>query len=195
VLLLLSGCAGDTTQDSSGAIDSAINEVVEPRIEEFLQKMVDEERFSGVALVAKDGDVIYAKGYGIAVEVAPNNVHTAFHVASVTKQFTAAAIMQLTENGILDLNDSINLFLPKQYTTPAWNDVHVHHLLSHSSGIPDYAVSRDYYDVVDGFCLGATVDGMIREAMSKDLEFTPGTQAPFRPFPVSRASFAYDANH
>lgn len=176
VLLLLSGCSGDTTQDSTGALDSAINEVVEPRIEAFLQRMVDEERFSGVALVAKDGNVIHAKGYGIAVGDAPNNVHTALHVASVTKQFTAAAIMQLVEAGILNLHESINYFLPKQYSTPTWNDVHVHHLLSHSGGIPDYAVTRDYYDVVDGFCLDNTVDGMIREAIGKDLEFAPGTK-------------------
>ena len=176
VLLLLSGCSGDTTPDSDAALDPAINEVVEPRIEAFLQKMVDEEHFTGVALVVKGGEVIHAKGYGIAAEDAPNNVHTAFHVASVTKQFTAAAIMQLVEAGILNLHDSINLFLPEQYSTPTWNDVHVHHLLIHSSGIPDYAVTRDYYDVVDGFCLGETVDGMIREAMGKDLEFAPGTK-------------------
>jgi CubicO group peptidase (beta-lactamase class C family) len=84
VLLLLSGCLGYTTPDSDAALNPAINEVVEPRIEAFLQKMVDEEHFSGVALVVKGGDVIHAKGYGIAAEDAPNNVHTAFHVASVT---------------------------------------------------------------------------------------------------------------
>lgn len=176
VLLLLSGCAANISQDSSGVLDSAINEVVEPRIEEFLQEMVDEEHFSGVALVARDGEVIHAKGYGNAAGDAPNNVHTAFHVASLTKQFTAAAILQLAEAGVLNLHDSINLFLPEEYITPTWNGVHVHHLLSHSSGISDYAVTRDYYDVVDGFCLGDTVDGMIREAMSKDLEFAPGTK-------------------
>ncbi len=129
-----------------------------------------------MALVARNGEIVHAKGYGIAVEDAPNNVHTAFHVASVTKQFTATAIMQLVEAGVLNLHDSINLFLPERYITPTWNDVRVHHLLSHSSGIPDYGITRDYYHVVDGFCLGNTVDGMIREAMSKNLEFAPGTK-------------------
>lgn len=176
VLLLLSGCSGDTTQDSAGALDSTIKEKIEPRIEAFLQSMVDEERFSGVALVAKDDHVIHANGYGNAAENVPNNVNTAFHVASVTKQFTAAAIMRLVEAGMLNLHDSIDRVLPEQYRTPIWNDVHIHHLLSHSSGIPDYAVTRDYYEVVDGFCLGETVDGMIREAMGKDLEFAPGTK-------------------
>ena len=176
VLLLLFGCAEDPTQSLTSALDSDISEVVEPRVEAFLQKMIDEERFSGVALVARRGEVVHAKGYGVAADGASNNVSTAFHVASVTKQFTAVAIMQLVEAGALILDESINTYLPEDYFTPIWNDVHVLHLLSHSSGITDYAVTRDYYDVVDGFCLGDTVDGMIREAMSKDLEFTPGTE-------------------
>jgi CubicO group peptidase (beta-lactamase class C family) len=176
LLLSLWGCAGTATQDPSGAHAPAISEVIEPRIEAFLQEMLAQEHFSGVALVTRNGKIIHANGYGIAAEDTPNNVHTAFHVASITKQFTAAAIMQLAEAGILNLHDSINRFLPARYNTPAWNDVSVHHLLSHTSGIPDYAITRDYYEVVDGFCLGDTVDGMIREAMSKNLEFAPGTR-------------------
>lgn len=156
--------------------DSNIVEVVDPRIEAFLEEMIDQEHFSGVVLVAGNGDILHAKGYGMASEGYLNDVDTAFHVASVTKQFTAAAIMQLVEAGTIDPGSSINSYLPEKYRAPVWNDVQVHHLLSHSSGIVDYAVTRDYYEVVDGFCLGDTVDGMIREAMSKDLEFFPGTQ-------------------
>lgn len=114
--------------------------------------MIDQEHFSGVVLVARNGDILHAKGYGIASEGSLNDVNTAFHVASVTKQFTAAAIMQLVEAGTIDPGSSINSYLPEEYRAPVWNDVHVHHLLSHSSGIVDYAVTRDYYDVVDGFC-------------------------------------------
>ena len=105
-----------------------------------------------------------------------NNVDTAFHVASITKQFTAAAIMQLVEKGLVDLNGPINNYLPHKYRSPKWNSVTIHHLLSHTSGIVDYAVTRPYYDVVKGFCLGNTVDGMIKEAMVKDLQFAPGTK-------------------
>ena len=176
VLLLLSGCTEDISENSNQPIDYAVNEVVQPRIDAFLQEMVDEEHFSGVALVTKDGEVVHAKGYGASVDEISNTVDTAFHVASVTKQFTAAAIMQLVEANKLNIDESINAYLPKQYVTPIWNDVHIRHVLNHSSGITDYAVTRDYYDVVDGFCLGDTVDGMIREAMSKDLEFEPGTK-------------------
>lgn len=176
VTFLLAACIGDTVPESFSISESGIVEVVEPQIDAFLNDMVDQEYFSGVALIATNGAIVHAKGYGIASEGSLNDVNTAFHVASVTKQFTAAAIMQLVEAGTLDLSGSINSYLPEKYRTPIWNGIHVHHLLSHSSGIVDYAVTRDYYEVVDGFCLGDTVDGMIREAKSKDLEFIPGTE-------------------
>lgn len=178
--VLLAGCTGDVTPEAPGETDSVMIEVVDPRIDGFLEEMVDQEHFSGVALVTRGGDVVHAKGYGSASGGNLNNVNTAFHVASITKQFTAAAIMQLVEAGTVDLDESIIVYLPEQYHTPTWKDVHVHHLLSHSSGIIDYAVTRDYYDVVDGFCLGDTVDGMIREAMTKDLEFAPGLNTRIR---------------
>ena len=172
----LAACTGDPVPESNSILGSGIVEVVEPRIDAFLNEMVDQEHFSGVALVAKNGDILHAKGYGFASKGSLNDVNTAFHVASVTKQFTAAAIMQLVEEGTVELSSSINSYLPEKYRTPIWKGIQVHHLLSHSSGIADYAVTRKYYEVVGGFCLGDTVDGMIREAMSKDLEFIPGTE-------------------
>lgn len=173
---LLTACAGDPAAESKSISGPDIVEIIQPQIDAFLNEMVDQEHFSGVALVVKNGDVLHAKGYGFASEGSLNDVNTAFHVASVTKQFTAAAIMQLVEAGTLDLTGSINSYLPEKYRTPTWSGIQVHHLLSHSSGIADYPVTRGYYDVVDGFCLGDTVDGMIREAMSKDVEFMPGTE-------------------
>ena len=175
ILLSLFVIAFSAAAEAPGSLGSSVVEVVEPRVDAFLNEMVEKEHFSGVALVARNGIVIHAKGYGSASDGLPNTVDTAFHVASITKQFTAAAIMQLAEAGAIDLHEPINVYLPRQYRADAWDSVNVHHLLSHSSGIPDYGVTRDYYDVVDGFCLGDTVDGMIREAMAKDLEFSPGT--------------------
>ena len=175
ILLSLFVIAFSAAAEASGSLGSSVVEVVEPRVDAFLNEMVEKEHFSGVALVARNGIVIHAKGYGSASDRLPNTVDTAFHVASITKQFTAAAIMQLAEAGAIDLHEPINVYLPRLYRADAWDSVNVHHLLSHSSGIPDYGVTRDYYDVVDGFCLGDTVDGMIREAMAKDLEFSPGT--------------------
>ena len=175
VCLTLAGCSSDNSPIISGAVDSGAVEVVEPRIDEYLSEMTVKEHFSGVALVAQNGEILHAKGYGTASPGRPNTVDTAFHVASITKQFTAAAILQLVEAGSIDLSMSINDYLPDRYRSAKWDEVSVHHVLSHSSGIPDYGVTRDYYDVVDGFCLGHTVDGMIQEAMARDLEFAPGS--------------------
>lgn len=169
--LLLASCA--LVPKSKPAVIN--RQIVDTKAEAFLQTMVQEEHFTGVALIKDQGNVVHVKGYGPANDAKENEVATLFHVASITKQFTAAAVMQLVEKGLIKLHGPINDYLPKTYRSNKWNSVTVHHLLSHSSGIPDYAVTRDYYHVVNGFCLGDTVDGMIQEAMAKDLAFTPGT--------------------
>jgi CubicO group peptidase (beta-lactamase class C family) len=179
LIALVSSCKNNEKEvlnkNSSEKIE-AIEEVTNPRIEGFINKMIDEEHFKGVVLAAVNNDVIHAQGYGMANDTVKNNFNTKFHVASITKQFTAAAIMQLVEQNKINLEESINNFLPDQYRSNKWDIVTVHHLLSHTSGIEDYAVVRDYYDVEKGFCLGNTVDGMIKEAMSKELDFQPGSQ-------------------
>ena len=160
----------------AGQIIPSARVVIAPDIEDFLQQMVLEEHFSGIALAVRSGEVLHANAYGRATEDRANSLHTLFHVASVTKQFTAAATLQLVDQGKIDLGDTVNDHLPERYRSEKWAGVSVHHLLSHSSGIPDYALQRDYYDVVDGFCLGNTVDGMLREAQESELRFTPGTE-------------------
>ncbi len=139
-----------------------------------IDKLPPNKRFSGVAVVMSEGRIVHASGYGKATKEKKNTVTTTLHVASVTKQFTAAAVLQLVEKGAVDLDVSVNEYLPQRYRSPKWGKVKIHHLLSHTSGVPDYVINRDYYNVVKGFCLGDTVDGMVREAMAKDLEFSPG---------------------
>ncbi len=153
-----------------------VSNVIDGRFDSYLLKMEAEQRFSGVVLVMREGTILHARGYGAATANRANGVDTKFHVASITKQFTAAAIMQLAEKGMVKLDRSINTYLPAGYRSPKWNAVTVHHLLSHTSGIPDYAVARDYYHLAKGFGLDGTVDGMLKEAMGKDLEFAPGSR-------------------
>ena len=170
---ILGGC---NSKEPVTVSEERVREIEDISIEKYLQDMMVDEHFTGAVLVARGADFIHAKGYGLATAELQNNVETHFHVASITKQFTAAAILQLVEAGLVDLQESINTYLPEPYRATQWDVVTVHHLLTHSSGIADYAVVRDYYNVVDGFCLGDTVDGMIREAMGKDLEFDPGSK-------------------
>lgn len=89
-------------------------------------------------LVIENGNVVYRKGFGAADLKTGKRIgaDTAFDLASVTKQFTAMAILQLAERGKLNLNDSLRKYYPE---FPAYADkITVRHLLDHTSGLPDY---------------------------------------------------------
>ncbi|MBR1538887.1 MAG: beta-lactamase family protein, partial [Bacteroidales bacterium] len=89
-------------------------------------------------LVLRGDDIIFDKGYGIAdIDTKkPIDGNTFFNIASVSKQFTAVAILQLAELGKLSLEDPVSKYFP-EYQADFWKDVKIKHLLSHSSGVPD----------------------------------------------------------
>jgi CubicO group peptidase (beta-lactamase class C family) len=103
-----------------------------------LMKQYDGEGPGASVLVFRDGDVVLHKSYGFSnleerVRATPS---THYRLASVTKQFTAAAILTLVDRGKLSLDDSIRRFLP---TLPAYADpITIRHLLTHTGGLPDY---------------------------------------------------------
>jgi CubicO group peptidase (beta-lactamase class C family) len=117
----------------SGRSDQQIS----ANIDEYMKAAVEIERFSGSILVARDGRAIVSKSYGDAnVELGvPNTPKTVFRIASLTKQFTAAAIMILQERGELRVADSICKHLTD--CPPTWHAITIHHLLTMTSGIPD----------------------------------------------------------
>ena len=85
--------------------------------------------------VVRNGRIVKAKGYGLAdVELnVPMTKDRVFEIASITKQFTAAAIMMLVEHGVVRLDDAISQYLPN--TPAAWSRITIRHLLTHTSGI------------------------------------------------------------
>jgi CubicO group peptidase (beta-lactamase class C family) len=89
-------------------------------------------------IVIKDGKALFAKGYGLAdlEKKIPCTTITNFRLASVTKQFTAMAVLILAEQGKLSLEDRLPKFFPE---FPAYGEaISLHHLLTHTSGLPDY---------------------------------------------------------
>jgi CubicO group peptidase (beta-lactamase class C family) len=97
-----------------------------------------EQHIPGVGVaVVRDGKLILARGYGLAnVELAtPVSPETVFEAGSITKQFVAAAIMLLAQDGKLKLDDSIGRYFPE--ASPATRTVTIRNLLTHTSGIPD----------------------------------------------------------
>jgi CubicO group peptidase (beta-lactamase class C family) len=145
------------------------------QIEHYLSSAVEQDHFTGTVLIAHHGEIIFNHGYGMAKPQKPNDQDTVFHIASITKQFTAAALLKLWQAGKVDLHISINEYLPKEYQSDYWKKVTIHHLLSHTSGIPDYDAS--YYNPESlGFVSPEIEAKMIQETGRKELEFNSGSK-------------------
>ena len=106
------------------------------RIKAYLAPFAETGNLSGGVLVARHGLVLMRESYGMAnYELnVPNSPLTRFHIASVSKAFTAAAILQLPEQGRLNVSDRVTRFVPD---FPRGNDITLDNLLTHTSGIPD----------------------------------------------------------
>ncbi|HKX32160.1 MAG TPA: serine hydrolase [Blastocatellia bacterium] len=141
------------------------------KIDEYMSALAKQERFSGSVLVARDGKVLFSRGYGMAnleFEV-PNTPQTKFRIGSVTKQFTAAAIMLLQERGNLSVQDPVCKYLAK--CPPAWDQITIHHLLTHTSGIPNFTNFPEYAKTMT---IPATVDELLDRFKDRPLDFKPG---------------------
>ena len=145
------------------------------KIQEVLSLAHKYRQFNGSALVAENGKVIYKRAFGMAnMEWGiPNTPDTKFRLGSITKQFTAMLTLQLVEQGKIKLDAKISDYLP-DYRQDIGQKVTIHHLLTHTSGIPSYTgqpgffenVSRNPYKVAD----------FVKKYTSGDLEFEPGAK-------------------
>ena len=117
---------------------------VESKLDQVLAAAASQQRFMGTALVAKGGKIILEKGYGMAdIELdVPNTPDKKFRLGSITKQFTATAIMQLQEQEKLSVADAACKYLDD--CPEAWKAVTIHHLMSHTSGIPSYTSMPEF---------------------------------------------------
>ena len=120
---------------SSSAAQNASPKDLVSSVDEYLSGLSKQNRFSGSVLIARDGKVLFSRGYGMAdyEDDVPNTPQTKFRLGSVTKQFTAMAVMMLQERGKLNVQDSICKYLTE--CPAAWQPVTIHHLLTHTSGI------------------------------------------------------------
>ncbi len=144
------------------------------RIDRLLKTYQQYGMFNGTALVAEQGQPILKQGYGLAqIEwKIPNAVDTKFKLASISKHFTAIAIMQLVEQGKIRLDSPIAVYLPN-YRTDVADKVTVHHLLSHTSGIPNYSL-RAFGKTVDPGPYSPMM--FIKKFCSRKPLFEPGTK-------------------
>jgi CubicO group peptidase (beta-lactamase class C family) len=145
------------------------------KIDEVLSLYQKYGQFNGSALVADNGKVIYKKGFGLANMEwdVPNAPDTKFRLGSITKQFTATLILQLVEQGKIQLDGKLSDYLA-DYRKDTGSKVTIHNLLSHTSGIPSYTSLPGFFQNVSRNPY--TVDEFIKKYASGDLEFEPGTK-------------------
>lgn len=139
-----------------------------------IKAYVDPDVFSGAVLVAKDGKPILRKAYGLADREwnVANTPETRFRLGSITKQFTATAILQLAEQGKLSIDDPISKYYPA--APAAWAPITLKHLLTHTSGIPSYTAIPGFF--AEQARLDRTPDEIIALTRDKPLDFPPGSK-------------------
>lgn len=145
------------------------------KIEDLMKTYYDYGQFNGSILVADKGKVVFAKGIGMADmewEI-PNQTDTKFRIGSVTKQFTAALIMQMVEEGKIKLDGKITDYLP-EYRKDTGGKVTIHQLLNHTSGIPSYTGLPNFFSEISRNPY--SVDDFVKKYASGDLEFEPGSK-------------------
>jgi CubicO group peptidase (beta-lactamase class C family) len=152
-----------TAQDKAAKIDEVMTAANKYRL------------FNGSVLVAENGKVIYKKGLGLAQMEwnIPNTPDTRFRLGSITKQFTAALILQLVEQGKVKLDAKVTDYLPA-YRKDIGEKVTIHQLLNHTSGIPSYTGLPGFFNDVSRNPF--TVDDFIKKYASNNLEFEPGSK-------------------
>lgn len=145
-----------------------------------VRQAMKEQHIPGIGLaVVRNGGIVKAKGYGLAnvelnTRVSPDTV---FNAGSISKQFTATAILLLAEEGKLGLDDSIAKYFPE--APPALKAVTIRHLLTHTSGIPDVSDGTDETHGVKGvvdFHREYTEDELARAYLAQPLDSQPGTK-------------------
>lgn len=177
-----------TTMPSATGVTGALspeNAELAEKINDYMKRV----EYHGIVFVAQEGTVIFEKAYGFSDHQTKeaNRTDTIFELGSITKQFTAAAIMQLKEQGLLTLDDPLSLYIPEY---PYAEKITIRQLLNMTSGVPDYVTngalgigldaasefSIALLQQVEQILTSQFTHDQIIEAISKyELLFEPGT--------------------
>lgn len=150
--------------------EAAPRNSIEAKLDAYIRPYLEIKAFNGAILLARKGKVLASRGYGMAnydLNV-PNTPQTRFHIASISKMFTAAAILLLQERGRLSVGDFLNKYIADY---PRGNEITLHHLLIHTSGIvnannlPDYETKARFPQ---------TLTSIIEMFKDKPLTMKPG---------------------
>jgi CubicO group peptidase (beta-lactamase class C family) len=172
--ILLASFALLTIINTSCGQNNISSQTKADKINELVSRYADYGKFNGAILVAEEGEVIYKKGFGFANMEwdIPNQTDTKFRIASITKQFTAMLILQLVAEKKLDLNVPISTYLP-DYPKQNADKITIHHLLTHTSGTPEFDEFIYFYDIERNRHRPEELLSIFAEG---ELQFTPGEE-------------------
>src|SRR5437899_5561192 len=164
LLFTLSSATLSRSQDLSEWADS------------YIKGLAPARHFSGIIVAERDSKVLIEKSYGSAVEEwrIPNSSDTKFEIASLSKQFTAAAILQLADSGKLDVEDPVSKYYPE--APASWKGMTIHHLLTHTSGLPE----NEWGNFYKGKCTTYSTEEQVKTFRDRPLGFPPGSAWKYR---------------
>lgn len=143
-------------------------------IDTLCSSIFPEDQPGAAVFVMKGDKVLFDKGYGIADMKTGKKVNgsTFFNIASISKQFTAIAVLQCVEKGLLSLNDPVSKFFP-EFESDIWDRVTISHLMSHSSGIPD--IRSEIYTLEERIVMDDSKSVAYFRTLDR-LNFEPGSE-------------------
>ena len=147
-------------------------------VDNYVEKQLRQLHIPGASLaVVRDGQVVKARGYGLAnIELNVRATEDAvYEIGSNTKQFTAAAVMMLVEEGKINLDDKLTKYFPE--APESWSGITVRHLLSHTSGIQNHVAVPDWLNVFKTSITSETTPArneLLKMFFKLPLEFQPG---------------------
>jgi len=160
---------------------TSIHTEVCEKLNTYMRTLEDQGYFNGAVLVTQENQILLSKGFGMASfeHDIRNTSTTKFRLGAITKSFTAIAIIQLQDQGLLNVNDPISLYIPNY---PNGNIITIDHLLTNASGIQDYPTFPYYWEKT--MRLYSTIEQTIESFKDKPLQFAPGegynyTSSPF----------------
>ena len=142
------------------------------KLDKYLTAYAKTYDLHGAVLIAKKSEVVYQNSYGYANREweIKNTIETRFPIASLTKQFTAAAILQLEDAGKLSVNDKLSKYFPNY---PKGDSVTVHMLLNHTSGIKNFYQNSELFKNLS--ISETTKDSILNLIKKEPFDFSPGT--------------------
>lgn len=151
---------------------ASVSAPMDEALDAYLTAATRHEQFSGTVLLARDRKPVFLRSYGMAnYELGvPNDADTVFRLASITKQFTALATLQLQEQGKLKVDDPICRYLAD--CPAAWQPITIRQLLNHTSGIPNFSSLPAWDEVLSR--RDYTPAELVALFRDLPLKFTPG---------------------